>query len=212
MALDEQKLLRIRQELEIRVYGSHVPRPAISFAHFGFGDLLMEAILKNGYTSPTGIQQQAIPAVLSGRDLVAVAKTGSGKTAAFILPMLIHILDQPDLEEKDGPIALILAPTRELAVQIFTEAKKFAKCYEVKVSVIYGGANKSEQFKELRGHNAQGRGRGPDVLVATPGRLIDMIKIKATNLHRVSYLVLDEADKMFDLGFGTYASILVERC
>lgn len=205
--LSEDALQKVRKDLDIRVYGSQIPRPAISFVHFGFGDLLMEAIRKNNYITPTGIQQQAIPVALSGRDLVAVAKTGSGKTAAFVLPLLIHLLDQPELEERDGPIALILAPTRELAVQIFTEAKKFAKCYGVKVSVIYGGANKSEQFKELRGHNTGGKGRGPDVLVATPGRLIDMIKIKATNLHRVSYLVLDEADKMFDLGFGRLESV-----
>lgn len=98
------------------------------------------------------------------------------------------------MEKGDGPIGLVLAPTRELCVQIYHEAKKFAKAYNIQVTAIYGGASKTEQFKELR--------KGfTEVIVATPGRLIDLIKMKATNMRRVSYVVLDEADRMFDLGF-----------
>lgn len=108
--------------------------------------------------------------------------------------MLVHILDQPELQKHEGPIGLILAPTRELAHQIYIEAKKFAKVYNIKVSAVYGGASKADQFKELRNGSVE-------ILVATPGRLIDMIKMKATNLRRVTYLVLDEADRMLDLGF-----------
>ncbi|CAO3622193.1 unnamed protein product [Cunninghamella blakesleeana] len=184
----------IRKELGLRVSGSCVPKPCISFAHFGFDEDLMNAIIKAGYTEPSGIQKQAIPVVLEGRDIIGIAKTGSGKTAAFVLPMLIHIMDQAELVKGDGPIGLILAPTRELAVQIYSEAKKFAKAYGLKVAAVYGGASKMQQFKDLRSGTVE-------ILVATPGRLIDMIKMKATNLKRVSYLVLDEADRMFDLGF-----------
>ncbi|CAJ0831173.1 13498_t:CDS:2 [Entrophospora sp. SA101] len=136
----------------------------------------------------------ALPVALSGRDIIGIAKTGSGKTAAFIWPMLIHIMDQEELKKGEGPIGLILAPTRELTSQIYIEAKKFAKSYGLRVAAVYGGASKMDQFKELRQGNIE-------ILVGTPGRLIDMVKMKATNFRRVSFLVLDEADRMFDLGF-----------
>ncbi|KAI9017572.1 P-loop containing nucleoside triphosphate hydrolase protein, partial [Gaertneriomyces semiglobifer] len=192
-ALSEAEVDRIRKELDMRVSGHDVVRPCISFAHFGFDNALIETIRRYGYTEPTGIQRQAVPVALRGRDIIGIAKTGSGKTAAFIWPMLVHMMDQEELQKGEGPIGLVLAPTRELAHQIYLEAKKFAKAYGVRVGVVYGGASKHEQFKELRA--------GVDMLVATPGRLIDLIKMKATNLRRVSFLVLDEADRMFDLGF-----------
>ncbi|KAJ3085536.1 ATP-dependent RNA helicase ddx42, partial [Quaeritorhiza haematococci] len=193
-ALTEYDVRRVRSEFGMTVTGHDVAKPCVSFAHFGFDEELMDAIVKQGYSVPTGIQQQAVPVALCGRDIIGIAKTGSGKTAAFLWPMLVHIMDQPELEKGDGPIGLILAPTRELAHQIYVEAKRFAKCYNLNVTVVYGGASKTEQFKALRGSS-------PEILVATPGRLIDMVKMKATNLRRVSYLVLDEADRMFDLGF-----------
>ncbi|CAO3612041.1 unnamed protein product [Cunninghamella echinulata] len=193
-AMTLEQTQNIRKELGLRVSGSQVPKPCISFAHFGFDEDLINAIVKAGYTEPSGIQKQAIPVVLEGRDIIGIAKTGSGKTAAFVLPMLVHIMDQAELVKGDGPIGLILAPTRELAVQIYSESKKFAKAYGLKVAAVYGGASKMQQFKDLRSGTVE-------ILVATPGRLIDMIKMKATNLRRVSYLVLDEADRMFDLGF-----------
>ncbi|TPX36485.1 hypothetical protein SmJEL517_g01247 [Synchytrium microbalum] len=197
-SLTPDKVREIRAQFDVVVTGpdhaSKLYYPCISFGHFGFDESLISAIAKHGYTEPTGIQRQAVPLALSGKDLIGIAKTGSGKTAAFIWPMLVHIMDQDELDVDDGPIGLILAPTRELAHQIYTETKKFAKVYNLNVSVIYGGASKAEQFKELR------KG-GIEIIVATPGRLIDMIKMKATNLRRVSYLVLDEADRMFDLGF-----------
>ncbi|KAI8917781.1 P-loop containing nucleoside triphosphate hydrolase protein [Powellomyces hirtus] len=193
-ALTEADAVKIRAQLDMRVRGADVAKPCISFAHFGFDEALINVIRKHGYTEPTGIQRQAVPVALGGRDIIGIAKTGSGKTAAFIWPMLVHMMDQEELVKGDGPIGLILAPTRELAHQIYIEAKKFAKAYSLKVSVVYGGAPKGDQFKELRAG-------GVEILVATPGRLIDLVKMKATNLHRVSYLVLDEADRMFDLGF-----------
>lgn len=183
----------LRNTLGLKVTGPVPPNPVSSFGHFGFDDNLIKAIRRSEFTQPTPIQSQAIPAILSGRDLIGIAKTGSGKTAAFIWPMLVHIMDQKPLQEGDGPIALILAPTRELSIQIYNEAKKFGKVYNIQVVCCYGGGSKWEQSKALE--------QGAEIVVATPGRMIDMVKMKATNLQRVSYLVLDEADKMFNMGF-----------
>ncbi|KAF9437042.1 ATP-dependent RNA helicase ddx42 [Entomortierella beljakovae] len=191
--LGDDQVRQIRIDLDMRVSGANVAKPCISFAHFGFEEALMETIRRAGYTEPSGIQRQAIPVALSGRDIIGIAKTGSGKTAAFLLPMIVHIMDQEELDKGDGPIGVVLAPTRELADQIYSEAKRFAKAYGIRVAVVYGGASKHDQFKTLRS--------GVEIIVATPGRLIDMIKMKATNFRRTSYLVLDEADRVFDLGF-----------
>ncbi|TPX49814.1 hypothetical protein SeLEV6574_g01255 [Synchytrium endobioticum] len=197
-ALSADKVKDIRKSFNLWISGSDASSslyyPCVSFGHFRFDDGLIATIAKHGYTEPTGIQRQAVPIALTGRDIIGIAKTGSGKTAAFIWPMLAHIMDQEALCVGDGPIGLILAPTRELAQQIYIETKKFARVYNLNVSVVYGGASKADQFKEMR------RG-GIEIVVATPGRLIDLVKMKATNLRRVSYLVLDEADRMFDLGF-----------
>lgn len=130
--LSPEQVLAIRQDFSLHVTGSNPPKPCISFAHFGFDEDLMDAIARCGYTEPSGIQRQAIPVALEGRDIIGIAKTGSGKTAAFVLPMLIHIMDQAELVKGDGPIGLVLAPTRELANQIYLESKKFAKAYGLK--------------------------------------------------------------------------------
>lgn len=191
--LTPQQVADLRRTLGVKVTGPVPPNPVTSFAHFGFDEPLMKAIRKSEYTQPTPIQAQAIPAALSGRDIIGIAKTGSGKTAAFIWPMLVHIMDQRELKPGEGPIALVLAPTRELSLQIYNEAKKFGKVYNIHVVCAYGGGSKWEQSKALE--------QGAEIVVATPGRMIDMVKIKATNLKRVSYLVLDEADRMFNMGF-----------
>ncbi|KAK9501901.1 hypothetical protein O3M35_012537 [Rhynocoris fuscipes] len=192
-SLDENKVVDLRSTLGIRVSGANPPKPVTSFGHFGFDEPLMKAIRKSEYTQPTPIQAQAVPAALSGRDIIGIAKTGSGKTAAFIWPLLVHIMDQKELQVGDGPIGLILAPTRELSQQIYSEAKKFGKVYNINVVCAYGGGSKWEQSKALE--------EGAEIVVATPGRMIDLIKMKATNLQRVTFLVLDEADRMFDMGF-----------
>ncbi|KAM7358311.1 ATP-dependent RNA helicase DDX42 [Cochliomyia hominivorax] len=191
--LDEEKVRDLRKTLGVKVTGPEPPKPVTSFAHFGFDESLMKAIRKAEYTQPTPIQAQAIPAALGGRDIIGIAKTGSGKTAAFIWPMLVHIMDQRVLKPGDGPIGLILAPTRELSLQIYNEAKKFGKVYNINVVCCYGGGSKWEQSKALE--------QGAEIVVATPGRIIDMVKMKATNLRRVTFLVLDEADRMFHMGF-----------
>ncbi|PIN05304.1 ATP-dependent RNA helicase [Handroanthus impetiginosus] len=191
--MSEQEVAEYRKSLGIRVSGFDVPRPIKTFEDCGFPVELLKAIAKQAYEKPTAIQCQALPIVLSGRDIIGIAKTGSGKTASFVLPMIVHIMDQPELAKEEGPIGVICAPTRELAHQIYLEAKKFAKAYGIRVSAVYGGMSKLDQFKELKA--------GCEIVVATPGRLIDMIKMKALNMLRATYLVLDEADRMFDLGF-----------
>ena len=183
----------LRTKLNVKVMGAKAPKPISSFAHFNFDEQLMKIIRKCEYTQPTPIQAQGVPVVLSGRDLIGIAKTGSGKTAAFIWPLLVHIMDQPDLKAGDGPIGLILAPTRELSQQIYSETKKFAKAYNIRAVCAYGGGSKWEQQKDLEA--------GAEIVIATPGRLIDLVKCKATSLSRVTMLVLDEADRMFAMGF-----------
>uniref|UniRef100_F6Y168 ATP-dependent RNA helicase DDX42 n=1 Tax=Ornithorhynchus anatinus TaxID=9258 RepID=F6Y168_ORNAN len=191
--LTPQQVIDLRHKLNLRVSGAAPPRPGSSFAHFGFDEQLMHQIRKSEYTQPTPIQCQGVPVALSGRDMIGIAKTGSGKTAAFIWPMLIHIMDQKELEPGDGPIAVIVCPTRELCQQIHAECKRFGKAYNLRSVAVYGGGSMWEQAKALQ--------EGAEIVVCTPGRLIDHVKKKATNLQRVSYLVFDEADRMFDMGF-----------
>eukprot|EP00095_Tigriopus_kingsejongensis_P001571 snap_masked-scaffold907_size82601-processed-gene-0.19 protein:Tk01571 transcript:snap_masked-scaffold907_size82601-processed-gene-0.19-mRNA-1 annotation:"atp-dependent rna helicase ddx42-like" len=191
--LSNIQVMDLQQKLGVKISGAIPPKPVTSFAHFGFDEPLMKTIRKSEFTQPTPIQAQGIPALLSGRDVIGIAKTGSGKTAAFLWPMLVHIMDQPPLVRGDGPIGLILVPTRELALQIYTEAKKFGKVYDLNVVCAYGGGSKWEQSKGFE--------KGAELVIATPGRMIDMLKMKVTNLARVSYLILDEADRMFDMGF-----------
>ncbi len=196
-----------RCELEgIRVKGKGCPKPIKTWAHAGLSKKEMEVLRKLGFEKPSPIQSQAIPAVMSGRDLIGIAKTGSGKTLAFLLPMFRHIMDQPPLEETDGPISVIMAPTRELCLQIGKDAKKFCKSLNLRVVCVYGGTGISEQIAELK--------RGAEVIVCTPGRMIDMLTAnsgRVTNLRRVTYVVLDEADRMFDMGFEPQVMRIVDN-
>ncbi|KJH45439.1 DEAD/DEAH box helicase [Dictyocaulus viviparus] len=186
-----------REELDgIEVKGIKCPKPIKTWAQCGVEFKILQQLKRHNYTKPTSIQAQAIPCIMAGRDIIGIAKTGSGKTLAFLLPMFRHILDQPELEELDGPIAVIMSPTRELAMQTWKEANKFAKVLDIRVVCVYGGVGISEQIADLK--------RGAEVIVCTPGRMIDMLAAnsgKVTNLRRVTYLVLDEADRMFDMGF-----------
>ncbi|XP_075978370.1 ATP-dependent RNA helicase DDX42 [Anticarsia gemmatalis] len=193
-SLTTQQVEELKKNLGVKITGPDPPKPVSSFAHLGFDEQLMRAIRRSEYTSPTPVQAAGVPAALSGRDLIGIARTGSGKTAAFLWPLLVHIMDQKELAPNDGPIGLILAPTRELAQQIYMEAKRFGKVYNIRCVCCYGGGSKWEQVKALEGG-------GAEIIVGTPGRVIDLIKCKATNLKRVTYLVLDEADRMFDMGF-----------
>jgi len=195
VGLSKIQVIDLQQKLNVHVSGPSPPKPVSSFAHFGFDDALLKAIRKSEFSTPTPIQAQGIPAILGGRDVIGIAKTGSGKTAAFLWPMLVHIMDQPHLKKGEGPLGLVLVPTRELALQIYSEAKKYGKVYNLNIVCAYGGGSKWEQSKAFE--------QGAEIAIATPGRMIDMIKLKVTNLERVTYMILDEADRMFDLGFET---------
>ncbi|EDS26949.1 conserved hypothetical protein [Culex quinquefasciatus] len=196
-----------KAELEgINVKGKGCPKPIRTWAHCGVTRKEFEVLRKLGFEKPTPIQCQAIPAVMSGRDLIGIAKTGSGKTLAFILPMFRHVLDQPPLEEAEGPIAIIMSPTRELCMQIGKDIKKFAKSLNLRAVCVYGGTGISEQIAELK--------RGAEIIVCTPGRMIDMLAAnsgRVTNLRRVTYVVLDEADRMFDMGFEPQVMRIIDN-
>lgn len=182
-----------RKEKEMTVQGRHVPRPVETFDEAGFPAYVMSEVKAQGFEKPTAIQSQGWPMALSGRDVVGIAETGSGKTLTYCLPAIVHINAQPLLAPGDGPIVLVLAPTRELAVQIQQEVAKFGKSSRIRNTCVYGGVPKGQQIRDLT--------RGVEVCIATPGRLIDMLEAGKTNLRRVTYLVLDEADRMLDMGF-----------
>ena len=189
-----EDVARRREELDIRVEGCERIAPIERFGQGGFDVDTLKALKRCGFEKPTPIQAQGVPTALAGFDVLAMAKTGSGKTLTFILPALSHIARQRALSKNEGPIALILAPTRELTGQISNEVNKICKHLRPRCCAIYGGVSKTEQFKSLRG--------GAEIVVATPGRLIDVLTMKnSTNLNRVTYLALDEADRMLDMGF-----------
>jgi len=148
---------------------------------------------KKKFDKPTAIQTQTWPICLQGKDLIGLAETGSGKTLGFLLPGVIHLLDQRTMKKGDGPIVLVLAPTRELAKQIEEECNKFISKTKIKCCCLYGGAPKYDQKVALR--------KQPEICIATPGRLIDFISEGVISLNRITYLVLDEADRMLDMGF-----------
>ncbi|KAK5268080.1 pre-mRNA processing RNA-helicase [Exophiala xenobiotica] len=195
--LTEEEVANLRMELDnIKVRGIDVPKPVRNWAQCGLGVQVLEVIQKLGYEAPTSIQSQAVPAIMSGRDVIGVAKTGSGKTIAFLLPMFRHIKDQRPLDPLDGPIGLVLSPTRELATQIHKECKPFLRALGLRAVCAYGGAPIKDQIADLK--------RGAEIVVCTPGRMIDLLAAnsgRVTNLKRVTYVVLDEADRMFDMGF-----------
>lgn len=163
------------------------------FSQLGLTDNLVRSVQASGYEIPTPIQQRAIPLAITGKDILGCANTGTGKTAAFVLPLL-HRLDQLSSARKGNHVkALILTPTRELAQQVEEYLSGMSRFTSFRSISIYGGANMENQIKRLR--------RGVDIVVATPGRLLDHINRKTINLSNVEYFVLDEADKMFDMGF-----------
>ena len=162
------------------------------FKKLGIIDELSKAITKFGYLNPTPIQIEAIPVLLSGKDMLASAQTGTGKTAAFALPILQKLYEEKSFESR--PIkALVLSPTRELANQIYENFEAYSIYLGIRSVVIYGGVKQKEQEHQLSG--------GADILIATPGRLLDLVKQKVVSLKEVSYFVLDEADQMLDMGF-----------
>eukprot|EP00899_Mesostigma_viride_P004601 jgi/Mesvir1/14141/Mv12277-RA.2 len=203
--MSDVEVAAMRKEMDgIKVRGKDVPRPIRSWVQAGLSNRVLDTLKKLGCDKPMPIQSQALPVIMSGRDCIGIAKTGSGKTFAFVLPMLRHVMDQPPLAQGDGPIALIMAPTRELCQQIYNDIKRLAKPLGLSCVAVFGGSGVAEQIGILK--------RGVEIVVCTPGRMIDILSTsggRITNLKRVTYVVLDEADRMFDMGFEPQISRIV---
>jgi len=179
--------------------GSRLPGPiqeiaiTTSFESLGLSAELLRAVAEQGYTEPTPIQAQAIPVVLAGRDLLGAAQTGTGKTAGFTLPLLQRLSQQAGAAHARHPRALILVPTRELAAQVQESVRAYGKYHKLRSTVVFGGVGFGPQADALK--------RGVDIVVATPGRLLDHVEQRTIDLRHVEILVLDEADRMLDMGF-----------
>ncbi|XP_058057456.1 uncharacterized protein LOC131208658 [Anopheles bellator] len=193
VGMSEGEIAGYLNKHQITLKGREVPRPSMDFEDGGLPSYIMEELKRQGFSKPTAIQAQGMPIALSGRDMVGIAQTGSGKTLAYVVPSLVHIQHQTSIRRGDGPIALILAPTRELAQQIQQVATDFGSRVSANNTCVFGGAPKGPQIRDLE--------RGAEIVIATPGRLIDFLERGITNLRRCTYLVLDEADRMLDMGF-----------
>ncbi|XP_041867457.1 probable ATP-dependent RNA helicase DDX5 isoform X1 [Melanotaenia boesemani] len=198
-----QEVDQYRRSRTITYKGRDCPNPILKFGEANFPSYVMEVIDKQNFTEPTPIQAQGWPLALSGKDMVGIAQTGSGKTLSYLLPAIVHINHQPFLERGDGPICLVLAPTRELAQQVQQVAAEYGRASRLKSTCIYGGAPKGPQIRDLE--------RGVEICIATPGRLIDFLEAGKTNLRRCTYLVLDEADRMLDMGFEPQIRKIVDQ-
>jgi ATP-dependent RNA helicase RhlE len=169
----------------------------MAFSSLGLDKTLLRAIAEQGYSAPTPIQSQAIPAVLAGRDLLAAAQTGTGKTAAFTLPLLQRLLDLGRTGDRARPgrvpRALVLVPTRELAAQVNDSVRNYGQFTPIRAAVIFGGVGMQPQIDAMR--------RGVDIVIATPGRLLDLVGQGYVKLNEIDFLILDEADRMLDMGF-----------
>jgi len=192
-----------KQQNSIQTWGRDVANPILTFEETGFPQFILDSFRRQNFKLPSLIQQAGWGPAMAGRDVVGVAKTGSGKTLAFGIPGLLHIGAQPELNRGDGPMMLVLAPTRELGQQIHVELQKVMP-KNLRGAIIFGGAPKYDQKRELKW--------GVHVMVATPGRLIDFIETGVTNLKRVTYLVMDEADRMLDMGFEPDVRKIVGQC
>jgi len=197
-----QEVQQYYAEKEISVCGD-APKPVLRFEEAGFPEYVMNTLSRQGFSLPTPIQAQGWPMALSGQDVVGIAQTGSGKTLGFMLPGIVHINNQEYLQPGDGPICLVLVPTRELAQQVAQVATEFGSNSQLRNVCVYGGAPKFNQIRDLQ--------RGAEICIATPGRLIDLLEAGKTNLRRCTYLVLDEADRMLDMGFEPQIRKIIEQ-
>nr|CAD2181310.1 unnamed protein product [Meloidogyne enterolobii] len=203
-----------REDFNITIKGGRVPRPMRHWAEMNLPKDVHDVILEVGYKEPTPIQRQAIPIGLQNRDIIGVAETGSGKTAAFLIPLLCWITTVPKkqaapiisldegTEYEQGPYAIILAPTRELAQQIEIETHKFGDRLGIRTVSVIGGASREDQGIRMR--------MGVDIVIATPGRLVDVLENRYMSLNLCSYVIMDEADKMLDMGFEPDVTRILE--
>ncbi|KAG8183227.1 hypothetical protein JTE90_005675 [Oedothorax gibbosus] len=194
-----------RERLNISVRGSNIPKPICSFDELSLPENLKQAVNDQEYSEPTPIQAQGWPVALNGRNMVGISQTGSGKTLVFMLPAIVHATNQPEMKVERyecNPQVLVLAPTRELVQQILSVSDNFSQSCGLISGCAYGGASKNVQLRSLRGAN---------ICVATPGRLIDFVSQGSVNLNNCTYLVLDEADRMLDMGFEPQIRQIVEQ-
>ncbi|KAG7205468.1 hypothetical protein KM043_007455 [Ampulex compressa] len=201
------------EDIPVEATGDNIPPHITSFDEVKLTEIIKNSISLAGYDKPTPVQKYAIPIIIGRRDVMACAQTGSGKTAAFLVPILNQIYEcgprppppqaSSSTRRKQYPLGLVLAPTRELATQIYDEARKFAYRSRMRPAVVYGGSNIADQMRELD--------RGCHLLVATPGRLVDMLGRGKIGLHNCRYLVLDEADRMLDMGFEPQIRRIVQE-
>lgn len=189
--------------IPVRVSGENAPPPLQLFENAGLRDIIMNNVRKSGYTVPTPIQKSAIPVIMDGRDLMACAQTGSGKTAAFLLPIINGILAESCDLSIGKPQAVIVSPTRELAIQIFSEARKFAMGSYLKISIVYGGTSSKYQGENIA--------KGCHILICTPGRLLDFVEKGFITFEETRYVVLDEADRMMEMGFKDNVNTLMNH-
>ena len=203
-----QEIVAYFQKEQIQFMSKDYPKPIMKFDELctvfpPFVENIINIFKQRGFTDPTIIQAVGWPSALSGRDFIRIAKTGSGKTLTFLLPGMVHIGHQPQLQRDDGPIVLILTPTRELAQQIQEVAITFSQGERIRNTCVYGGAPNGPQIRDLE--------RGVEICVAMPGRLIDFLEMGKINLKRCSYLVLDKADRMLDMGFEPQIRKIIEQ-
>ena len=180
--------------IPVKVLGENKPAPLVNFQSSGLATVVLENVKRAEYTVPTPVQKHGMPIIMAGRDLMASAQTGSGKTAAFLLPIIDRIISSRAPSNaglsSQAPQAVIITPTRELAIQISEEARKFSTGTDVKTAILYGGTQTMHQANQLR--------RGCNILVATPGRLLDFAERGHVNFSNIQFLILDEADRMLD--------------
>lgn len=186
----------------IVAHGLNVPCPIVNWTDCGLPSPVLSHIKLRGFSQPTSIQCQAIPCILSGRDVIGCAVTGSGKTLAFILPCLLHVIAQPPTFQNEAA-AVILSPTRELAYQTHVECQRIFSLMDLRSACLVGGNDIEEQLKAIK--------NGSSVIIATPGRFIDLLASSSFNVKKVSFLVIDEADRMFDLGFEPQVIRIAEK-
>mmetsp|Transcript_40400 Transcript_40400/g.66349 ORF Transcript_40400/g.66349 Transcript_40400/m.66349 type:complete len:555 (-) Transcript_40400:146-1810(-) len=194
--MSEAQVDEFRKQHAMIIHGTEIPKPFNRFENSGLPEICVNHLHKLNISAPSPIQQQGIPMALSGRDVIGISRTGSGKTLAYLLPLIVHIQAQPVVKRGEGPIGLIVAPTRELTLQINNEIEKYIQSnpdIQLKTTAVYGGSDRHKQIYSLR--------QSPDILVATPGRLLDLLECGETNFKRTTYCVLDEADRMLDMGF-----------
>lgn len=204
-AVSQRDQSKIREWLaanQCSLKGPKVPSPIFNFEETGFPQPIID-LLKSQFQEPMTTQKISWPVALSGRDIISIAMTGCGKTLAFILPAIVHTINQTPARPRDGPGVLVMLPTRELALQVEEVAKEYCRLMNLQVTCCYGGASKQGQASKLR--------QGVDICVATPGRMLDFLEGEATNLRRCSFLVLDEADRMLDMGFEPQIRKIVDQ-